>query len=437
MVEQAMFWGGVSCLAYVSYFVKDAFGRNDPYTKDDMLKGTYFCGLPGCGKTTFMVNRAVEYAKHGWGVIWIEIHDGAKRLLNVMPPGTEVVYVCPWADKVVGLNALERHSFDDNEKFKIADRVTLLFKRAFDRSWGDTIEGLIYNGTIAVMEACPKEQVTLTDILKFFENPNFRIGVLKGIKNDIVKSFFEGIKWESESVNSSIRKFARILTNDNARAVLGQKEGLSLLGAMHHGKVVIFDFDQSELGPSTANFLASIVLSQIEHTALIRPVRSKPCAVFADEFQEYATDSLPKMIEQARKKEIGVHLSHQSNVAQLSGSLAKAVHECATHFYGRLTLDDATRAAKHCGAHKPWFKEEVKFTHEDFIDLPNYIAIVKRLFKGTMRPARWTKLPYESLPTHNSETFLLNSNEANAIDRDEALAYTRIIPDAMRGEKKK
>lgn len=415
----------------------------------DWMAGTYVIGLPGTGKTIQLINWVLEHRKEKRGVIFVDVHDTCRRILEVLPSDEQVIYLAPWSDKVVGLNLLQRYSWTSDERYRLADSAVMLFKRLFKGSWGDAIEGVIYGAVLAVLEVSEKgkKEVTLVDALRMLLDEQERNRTLTAMAPSIIRSQLENTKWESASVQSSIRKIARSLSHDSLIACLAQPGGVNLLDVMNKGQLLLCDFDQEKLGEGTASFLAGLVMARVQNAAMSRPTDSKPCIVLADEFPCYVNDSFGLLIEHCRKRRVGLVMAHQSAKAQLSPRLQAAVKEAATHYYMRIQYDDATHAAKECGkkAKKQGWEHmnegvnafveglfgrkverkaapELSWEPTDFTTLPNYHAIAKELRSSVAYPAQVVKLPPPPEMVGAEAKLVAESNHLYAKDRATVLA---------------
>lgn len=388
----------------------------------DWMAGTYLVGKPGSGKTTFLMNMVLDLRKQGVGVIFLDVHDTCRELLQVLPETEKIIYFAPWAKKVAGINALLRFEWNSEERFKLADSGIMVFKRVFKDSWGANIENILYNSILAILEATEesKEEVTLLDALSFLMDEQYRNRTISKLAPSICKKQIASTKWESESVLSAIRKVGTALGHDSLLIFLSQKNSVNLYREMNSGKTILFDFDQAHLGEGTASFLASLVISRIQNLAMLRPRKSKPIVVFADEFHTYVNDSFGTMIEQCRKRNVGLVMAHQSGKAQLSQRLLSAVTEASTMYFLRVKYEDAVNAARECGkkAKKQGWERmndgtnafveglfgrkierkatpEMSWEPSDFTLLPNYHAVAIELRSSVPYPATKIKLPPE------------------------------------------
>jgi hypothetical protein len=402
----------------------------------DLIKGVHLCGLPGTGKTWWILYIIKKLRQREHGVIFIDIHDSCRELMKYLDPEEEPVYIAPWSEWIIGINTLGRMSWDSDERYRVADANQLQFHRLFAGSWGDVISDLVYYSTLAVMEWSEGDRVdvTILEVLRFLTEPDYMKFILRGVHNDIVRKFWSSCDLKSSSIQSAIRKFSRALVHESLFATLANSNGVNILEAMNQKKLVLFDFDSSKLGEATASFLAGLILSKVQNAALTRD-RSDPfCLVVCDEFPSYSNDSLEILVAQCRKKNVALCLANQSIKAQLSSKMQSAVDEMATRYYFRLSPEDAPGAAKVCGTRKRGYMErfidkknhalrEKAFEAEDFIDLPNYYTICRELVKGVPRNPRKRKLPGLGEPTSEPKVLMSRSSENNnAISRIEAFS---------------
>jgi hypothetical protein len=95
--------------------------------------------------------------------------------------------------------------------------------------------------------------------------------------------------------------------------------------------------------------------------------------LYADEFQNFTTDSIPTILSEARKYRLNLILSHQF-IAQLQDNIKDAVFgNVGSILSFRVGVEDGERLEK---------QFEPDFTRQDIINLPNYEAIIKLMING-------------------------------------------------------
>lgn len=355
-------------------------------TDEDQSAGLYVCGVPGTGKTTALYNRFIFKTLHGDGGLYVSTH-GAWDLLNFIHPTNvkRAWVISPSKRRGIGINLMQRYTDTPAERILIADHVTSLFKRLYERSWGDNIEDLIYGACVAVLEASEdfSEQATIYDVYRFLQNPLEQAHVLKRVRNQVIRDAFENPV--ESSLLAAVRKLRRPLANESILAVLADPQGLSLKDVMERREILVADLDQGEIGEGTARFIAEVLMSRMQNLSLARPV-SKDQPLFHcvfDEFQTYANSSIASMIEENRKRRVPTVLAHQRS-GQLSQNLQDAVKLCGSWWLFRLTPEDARSLVKA-------FPDTVEW--QELALLPNYQAVVKQQEGGYPRFRRWNMPP--------------------------------------------
>jgi hypothetical protein len=372
--------------------------------------------LPGTGKTTALKNEILWARTGPRAVFVIDIHGTAQDILRCIPASEagKVIHVCPYDPEfVVGINPLSRYEWTSDEDIRVTDCLVTMMARCYPNSWGDVIHDAFLFSTQAVLEATrdEHEQATIPDVLRFMMSAGYRQRILARVSNPLVLSMCDGdfLKWDSDSVRSSVRKLARTLSSSSLMACLSQKEGLDLRQALDDGLMVLFDFDQSHLGITQAELLAGLVLAQMEVIAKTRETKRRDHVdlLICDEFQAYANKALAEIISQCRKKDVGIVLAHQSAKAQLSSELQDAVRLASSHWYGRLALADAKAVVDEIGWRKLTFMEKVEYRWDhkktapkwietldarDLFELPNYVMVQRNLIDGKLETAKMQRL---------------------------------------------
>ena len=113
---------------------------------------------------------------------------------------------------------------------------------------------------------------------------------------------------------STLRRLSGFLDNHRLRRIFGVPDAsLDLAKAMGEGAVMIVDLS---LGPNgriasqDANTFGTLLLTDF-FTQMQQRTNKKAFTLYIDEFQEYATDDIARMLDRARKRGLQCVLSHQ------------------------------------------------------------------------------------------------------------------------------
>lgn len=115
---------------------------------------------------------------------------------------------------------------------------------------------------------------------------------------------------------------------------------------MDTGGVLFVNLAKGRLGGS-ADLFGALLMADIETSFLTRePGQRRPFALYADEFQNIATESFETVLTEARKFGLCLTMAHQS-LKQLDDKLvALILGNAQTQVYFRVSRQDAERLAK-------------------------------------------------------------------------------------------
>jgi hypothetical protein len=152
---------------------------------------------------------------------------------------------------------------------------------------------------------------------------------------------------------------------------------------MNEGRVLIVNLSKGRLGEGPAHllgaFLATAFAQAAESRAEIRETDRRDFTLFADEFQNFATDSFASILSEARKWRLNLALAHQF-LGQLPPLLRQAViGNAGTLIAFRLGAEDAPLIADELGHHTP----------ASLSDTPNFAAWIKLMHNDNPTDARY------------------------------------------------
>jgi hypothetical protein len=113
------------------------------------------------------------------------------------------------------------------------------------------------------------------------------------------------------------------------RNILGQPtRKVSPRQVMDRGQILIVNLRKGRLGPEAANLLGSLIVSDFESAAFSReelaPEERTSFHLYADEFQNFTTDSFASSLSETRKYGLCLTLAHQY-LSQLSDEVRSAI----------------------------------------------------------------------------------------------------------------
>src|ERR1043165_771305 len=159
-------------------------------------------------------------------------------------------------------------------------------------------------------------------------------GVRK-VKDPMIRSFwlneFEMYdkRFMQETIGPIQNKVGQLFFAPAIRHVLGQVVSkVNFRFIMDRRRVFIANLSKGRLGEAHSSLLGSLLITGFEIAALSRadiaPEERKDFFLYADEFQNCATESFASILSEARKYKLSLTLAHQY-IAQLEESVAKAI----------------------------------------------------------------------------------------------------------------
>ena len=318
--------------------VRDA-GRPVQFPLASRAHHLWIVGQTGTGKTTLLESLVLQDIAADRSVLVIDPHgDLIEQVLGKIPPrrGKDVILFDP-ADTAfpLGLNPLQGKTED--EQAQVVSTFIGLLRKLFDPQAqgivGPRFEHAARNGLLTVMAA--PHGGTLLDFIRVFTDDRFMRELLPHVKDPLVRRYWTDQIARTKNFHRSevldyvVSKFGAFVTDFTLRRILGQHESsFSFRAAMDSGKIVLMSLAKGRLGSANANFLGLILLPMILQAALSRaslPVEQRrDVALYVDEFQNYATDSLAQMLAESRKYHLSLTLANQ-HVGQLTSEIRDAV----------------------------------------------------------------------------------------------------------------
>ncbi|WP_150236384.1 type IV secretory system conjugative DNA transfer family protein [Nocardiopsis quinghaiensis] len=320
----------------------------------DARHHTHIIGGTGTGKTSLLLNMALEDIRKGRGLVLIEPKGESAMLLSRMPQEAveRVVLIDP--DDNAPPPALNPLAADD--RGRSADTITGIFRRIFTDSWGPRTEDILRS---SCMTLAGTENAGLANIPRLLENSSFRHRVTAQLTDPVLKGFWEWYDQQSGPARAHataplMNKLRSVLLRGFARDLLATTtHGLDLREHLDHGGVVIARLPKGVLGEDTSSLLGSLLLSQVWNAVLARARQAEAdradIAIYLDEAQNFLTlpYGVDDMLAEARAYRAGLVLAHQ-DLSQLPRDLREAVSANArSKIYFDVSPEDARVLARH------------------------------------------------------------------------------------------
>ncbi len=349
----------------------------------DRFSHIYAIGKTGVGKTTLLLNMAIDDIHKGYGVALIEPHgDACMKLLQNIPEhrkGDVVYFDATNLSQPTGFNPLLNVPIA--ERHLVASELVLAFKKIWGDSWGPRME---YIWRFCILTLLEYPTATLLDIQPLLLDYAFRNLVLQYTDNMAILSFWHNefekypATLKAESIMPILNKAGGFSANVILKEIVGQQESINIEEIMNSEKILICNLSKGIIGEDVSQILGSLLTSGIQMAAMRRAKlpeqERKPFMTYIDECHSFITTSFAAMLSEIRKYKIGLYLTHQY-LEQLPEEVRGAIlGNVGTILTFRLGTADAKVMAE---------EFYPVFTTDDFINLPIFHIYLKLLIKGT------------------------------------------------------
>lgn len=286
------------------------------------LRGTYVVGVTGTGKSTLLINIALQDIAAGEGVCLLDPHgDLTEDVLARIPPerAQDVILFDPAdIEHPMGLNLFECDAGDPRQVDRVCSEIMGTLQKLFWYSWGPRMESLLRHSILTLIGL---PGATFLDLLWLLTDEIYRDEVTAKLQDPILSHFWRNQFPKTphrrrEWVDSSLNKIARFLANPVIRNIVSQpKSSFDVGEIMDEGKVLLVNLSKGRLGEDNSALLGAMLVNKILISALERV--QEPLAqrrrfhLIVDEYQSFATESFPTLQSEARKFNIDTIVAHQ------------------------------------------------------------------------------------------------------------------------------
>jgi hypothetical protein len=360
-------------------------GEAVPLTHDDRRRHLYVIGKSGTGKSTLLLNLMLADVSLGRGFALLDPHgDLAHDVADAVPKErtNDVLYFDP-SDIAFPLafNPIERVAPD--RRPLVAAHIVSAFRHIWGDSWGPRLEYILGNSIRLLLDA---PGTTLLDLPRLLVDDAYRKRLLATCADPVVRAFWlrEFAEYESryqtEAVSPIQNKIGTLLSPPILRNIIGQKRStIDIASIMNSGRILIVNLSKGRLGEAPAHllgaFFATAFAQAAESRADMPEHDRRDFTLYADEFQNFATDSFASILSEARKWRLSLALAHQF-LGQLPSLLRQAViGNAGTVIAFRVGAEDSRLIGDELGHQN----------HHSLRDTRNFSA--------------WAKLMYRNSPT--------------------------------------
>ena len=303
--------------------------------REDRRLHMYVIGRTGMGKTSLLLNMALNDIRNGEGVCFIDPHGDAVQYLRDAIPSQrlkDTVYFSP-ADvsKPVGLNILDDVSA--SERHLVVSGVISIFAHLYGHNWQHRQEHILRNALFALLDQPTRH--TLLSVYRLLIDAIFRKQVIAGINDPLVKTFWQ-VEYprylfsKSDALVTLLNKLGGFLTVPLVRDVVGKEaSGIDFRALMDQRKILLVNLSKGRLGEDNAAFLGALVLLKLQLAAMSRANipehKRKDFYVYVDEAQSFVgVQGIDHLLSEARKYRLCLTMSHQY-LGQLNDEMRQAI----------------------------------------------------------------------------------------------------------------
>ncbi len=351
---------------------------------------TYIIGQTGTGKSTLLLNMAVQDAEHGTGFALIDPHGDLADALSERCADTAISWDIADPNSPYGYNPLTRTS--PALRPLIASGLIETLRKQWTDAWGVRMEHLLRHAILALLDT---PSTDLRDILRLFLDSAFRKQTIAHIADPQVKQFWireypaMNYKKAADGLAPIANKLGAFLAHPVVRTALCEpKEPLRFRRIMDEGQTLIVNLAKGRIGGDITNVLGGLLVSAMTNAAFTRhdvpEGNRRAFFLYVDEFHSFTTETLADLLSETRKYCLGVVLSQQHTKQNRDTVLASIMGNVGTMICFRVGASDA-----------PLLAAQLDYGEaRDLVNLHNHHAFIRMMIDGEpSRPFTMTTLP--------------------------------------------
>ncbi|MGE3702245.1 MAG: type IV secretory system conjugative DNA transfer family protein [Hyphomicrobiaceae bacterium] len=314
-------------------------------------------GKTGTGKTTLL--RTLIYddltEKRNFAVL-DPLGGLAEAVVDAVPVErtNEVIYFNP-ADLAhpIGFNPLDRVRPD--MRHLVADHVVSAFMHIWGASLEDTprLVYVLYNSLRLLLDTPGS---TLLGLPRLLVDDRYRARLLTRCTDPVVRSYWENEfggyddRFRAQVISPVQNKIGMLLAPPGLRLIIGQpRSTINISRLMNEGGILVANLSKGKIGATASHllgaFLATTIAQVAEERAAIPYEARGDFTLYADEVQNFATESFAQTLSEARNWRLMCVLAHQY-LSQLPRRLQDSViANCGNYVVFRIGAHDAEMMA--------------------------------------------------------------------------------------------
>jgi len=373
----------VTHFARTNYRTERLFGIR----RGDRRAHMYMIGKTGTGKSTLLRTLVLQDIQNGEGLGLLDPHgDLVKEILEAIPESQKcnVIYFnVPDTAHALSFNPLA--DVPPLKRPLVAAGLLEIFAKIWSDAWGPRLEHVLRNTLLALLD---QPGATLADVLRMFDDGEFRTAVIAHVTNHQVRRFWlqEYARYapgfRSGVIAPIQNKIGAFLADPVLNRILTQpKSDINLRQLMDEGKILLINLAKGEIGESPAALLGALLVAQIGFAGLSRAnvpeTERRDFYLYMDEFQTFATLNLATLLSELRKYRVNLILANQY-LSQVDRQVEDAIlGNVGTLITFRVGPRDADFLAKEFSG---------QFKASDLMNLPNYNLYLRLMINGAVSP---------------------------------------------------
>lgn len=303
----------------------------------DRRQHVLIVGQTGVGKSTLLKSLILQDITAGRGCAVLDPHgDLAEELLDYVPRRRidDVVYFDPAElSRAPALNPIA--AVPPDERSRVVEEVVAVFSSIWGLSH-ETAPRLLYilSNTVAALLEVPNG-ASLLGVPRMLLDQRYRRRVVRHVRRSSVRRFWEEEfeawpeRMRSEACAAVLNKVEMLLASPALHNTLGQiRPTIRPQAIMDEGKIFVANLSKGRLGETTAQLLGALLVTSFDlatrRRAEIPEEARRDFALYADEFQNFASERFVSILSEARKYRLSLTLATQYT-AQVSQEVRTAL----------------------------------------------------------------------------------------------------------------
>ena len=372
-------------------------GTDFDLSDDARARHVHIIGQTGVGKSALLENMIAADLAAGHGIAVLDPHGSlAEAALALVPPHRfhEVRYLNP-ADvaRPLGFNPL--HGVPLERQPAAVDEIY----GAFAAVWGWTPETAPRASYILRNLIAKSFGGTFLDALRLLTSDESRVVPLDDVEAVFWNKFYAwDRKYREEAIQPVVTRLGTLLSSPPLSATRCVRSRASILQVPLMRDEYSFATSTRKLGETNSHLLGAFIVSGIVSAAMNRSSQfhQRPFYLYADEFQNFASESFSTALSESRKYGLSLTLAHQYSTQMPKQLMSAVLGNTGTTIAFRVGAEDAPLMASHLGG----TLADIDLNPRILKELPNYECVARVLQGGAPLAVRLKTVPPPS-PLHD------------------------------------